>query len=274
MLLGGLRHGTQVFNQKRASNNAILLVLAVLALLIPSLFSSTIGPTESMEVEALSLGVAFVMIVLYALGLIYTLRTQSGPLAAVKTLPKGASDADTTPLKPGTSPPSDPQPVPKKNVPEGNHAHWSVRTAIIVLLVSTAFVAYLSELLVGAVEPVMLSLGISEFFLGIIIIPLIGNVAEHMVAVKVAIQNHMDLSVEIAVSSSLQIALFVAPVLVFISLLLGNPLLLIFNNFELLALIAGVLITALVSEDGESNWLEGAELLAIYLILALASFLL
>jgi len=272
MLLGGLRHGTQVFNQKRASNNAILLVLAVLALLIPSMFSSTIGPTDSMEVEALSLGVALVMIVLYALGLIYTLRTQSGPLAAVTTHPGGQPAAGGV-LPPAAGAPSETHPTPAAYKPEGNHAHWSVRTSIIVLLVSTAFVAYLSELLVGSVEPVMVSLGISEFFVGIILIPLIGNVAEHLVAVKVALQNHMDLSVEIAVSSSLQIALFVAPALVFISLIIGNPLQLIFNNFELLALIAAVLITALVSEDGESNWLEGAELLAIYLIIALASFL-
>ncbi len=272
MLLGGLRHGTQVFNQKRASNNAILLVLAVLALLIPSMFSSTIGPAESMEVEALSLGVAFVMIVLYALGLIYTLKTHSGPLASVATMPASHPAAGAVhPL--AASAASETHPAPQTVNPEGNHAHWSVRTAIIVLLVSTAFVAYMSELLVGAVEPVMLSLGISEFFVGIILIPLIGNVAEHLVAVKVALQNHMDLSVEIAVSSSLQIALFVAPALVFISLIMGNPLHLIFNNFELLALIAAVLITALVSEDGESNWLEGAELLAIYLIIALASFL-
>ena len=129
-------------------------------------------------------------------------------------------------------------------------------------------------MLIGAVEPVVLSLGVSEFFLGIILIPLIGNVAEHLVAVKVAIQNQMDLSVEIAVASSLQIALFVAPLLVFISLLMGNPLQLIFNEFELLALIGGVIIAVFVSEDGESNWFEGTELLAIYLILALAFFLL
>jgi Ca2+:H+ antiporter len=102
----------------------------------------------------------------------------------------------------------------------------------------------------------------------------IGNVAEHVVSVEMAVRNNMDLSVEIAVASSLQIALFVAPVLVFISLLLGNPLQLIFNEFELLALIAGVIITGLVSFDGESNWLEGAQLLAIYLILAMAFFLL
>ena len=117
-------------------------------------------------------------------------------------------------------------------------------------------------------------LGVSEFFLGIILIPIVGNVAEHMVAVKVAGQNQMDLSVEIAIASSLQIALFVAPVLVFISLIMGNPLQLIFNEFELLALITGVLIAALVSSDGESNWLEGMELLAVYLILGLAFFLL
>jgi len=145
---------------------------------------------------------------------------------------------------------------------------------LFILGISTAGVVYLSELLIGSVEPVVTSLGISEFFVGIILIPIIGNVAEHLVAVKVAIQDEMELSVEIAIASSLQIALFVAPVLVFISLLMGNPLLLIFNEFELLALIAAVLIAALVSMDGESNWLEGAALLAVYLILALAFFLL
>ena len=130
------------------------------------------------------------------------------------------------------------------------------------------------EVLVGAVEPVVEAFGISEFFIGVIFIPIIGNVAEHLVAVQVAVRNKMTLSVEIAVASSLQIALFVAPVLVFISLLMGHPLTLIFNEFELVALIAGVLIAALVSADGESNWLEGAELMAIYLILGLAFFLL
>ena len=150
--------------------------------------------------------------------------------------------------------------------------HWSLRTALILLAIATVGVAYLSELLVGAVEPIVVSYGISEFFLGIILIPLIGNVAEHLVAVQVAVQNKMDLSVEISLASSLQIALFVAPVLVFISLLMNNPLTLIFNQFELLALIAGVLIAGLVSIDGESNWLEGAALLAVYLILGLAFF--
>jgi Ca2+:H+ antiporter len=244
MLLGGLRNGWQSFDRRSAANNAILLTLSVVALVIPSILSHYIGDETSIKVEALSLGVAGVMIVLYGLGLFFSYKGMNQPV------PTGIS------------------------TPEIVHAPtWSLTTALIVLGVSTAGVAYMSELLVGAVEPVVASLGVSEFFLGIILIPLIGNVAEHLVAVQVAVQNKMDLSVEISLASSLQIALFVAPVLVFISLLMGNPLTLIFNQFELIALIVGVLIAALVSFDGESNWLEGAELLAIYLILALAFFL-
>jgi len=245
MVAGGLRHGMQRFHRQQASNNAILLTLAVVALVIPSLFSHYIGPERSPKVEALSLGVAGVMIVLYILGLIFSFRLQDGPLTAP------LSEA-----KPAIS------------------ARWNVRTALLILAASTVGVAWLSEWLVGAVEAVIAGLRVSEFFLGIVLIPLIGNVAEHLVAVQVAAQNKMDLSVEISVASSLQIALFVAPVLVFVSLLLGNPLTLIFNQFELIALIAAVLIVTLVSSDGESNWLEGAELLAVYAILGLAFFLL
>ena len=133
---------------------------------------------------------------------------------------------------------------------------------------------WLSQILASAVEPVVESLGITEFFLGVIIIPLVGNVAEHLVAVQAAWKNGMDLSLAISVGSSMQIALLVAPLLVFVSLALGNPLTLIFNQFELLALGAAVGIAALVSLDGESNWLEGAQLLAVYFIVALAFFFL
>ena len=243
MVVGGVRHGIQSFDRRQASRNAVLLVLAVLALLIPSIFSGYIGTPESIRVEALSIGTALVMIILYGLALLYSLKYEGAPLS-------------------------------HKSVEEIVHKPaWSVRKALIVLALATAGVVLASELLVQAVEPVMAGLGISEFFVGIIFIPLIGNVAEHLVAVKVAARNQMDLSVEIAVSSSLQIALFVAPVLVFISLIFGNPLQLIFNPLELIALIAAVVITAFVSEDGESNWLEGAELLTIYIILALGFFL-
>ena len=246
MIYGGFKNGIQSFNRQQASNNAILLALVVITLVLPSFFSNYIGPEGSLKVEALSLGVAGIMILLYVLGLIFSFKMHQGPLTPPSGEESGSLEA------PG----------------------WSVRGAILALLLSTAAVAYLSEVLVGAVGPVVTDLGISEFFLGIILIPLIGNVAEHLVAVQVAGQNKMDLSVEISVSSSLQIALFVAPMLVFVSLLMGNPLTLIFHEFELIALIAGVMIAALVSADGESNWLEGMELLAVYAILALVFFLL
>jgi Ca2+:H+ antiporter len=245
IVLGGLKHGAQTFDRKLASNNAVMLVLTVLILLIPSLLSHYIGNVEAPgpRVETLSLGVAAVMIVLYILGMIYSYKVLEGPLAV------GGAEAENAPNS------------------------WSLWTGILVLVISTVGVAYLSEVLVGSVETVVSTLGLSEFFIGLIFIPIIGNVAEHIVAVRVALKNQMTLSVEIAIASSLQIALFVAPLLVFISLLIGNPLTLVFNQLELIALIAGVLIAALVSADGESNWLEGAELLAIYIILALTFFL-
>jgi Ca2+:H+ antiporter len=243
MVVGGVRYGIQKFDRRQASRNAILLVLAVIALIIPSIFSSYIGKPNSIRVEALSIGIAIIMIILYGLALLYSLKFEGAPLS-------------------------------RKSSEEFIHKPaWSIRKALIILALATIGVVIASELLIQAVEPVMSGLGISEFFLGIILIPLIGNVAEHLVAVQVAARNQMDLSVEIAISSSLQIGLFVAPILVFISLLLGNPMQLIFTELELIALIAGVLITAFVAEDGESNWLEGAILLTIYFILAFGFFL-
>jgi Ca2+:H+ antiporter len=244
MFAGGIKNGLQRFDRRQSSNHAVLLTLAIVALVIPSLFGHSIGPEDSVQVEALSLGVAVVMLILYVFGLIYSLRAAHSPISVA---------------------PEEIQTV---------APHWSRIKAFLVLLLSTAGVVLLSESLVGSVEEVMVSWGVSEFFLGIILIPLIGNVAEHLVSVTVAVRNQMDLSVEIAVSSSIQIALFVAPVLVFVSLAMGHPLTLVFNQFELLALGGGILIAAQVSSDGESNWLEGAALVAVYIILAIGFFLL
>jgi Ca2+:H+ antiporter len=248
MLAGGIKHGVQTFDKKHTGHQSVLLTLSVIALVIPSLFSRSIGVDGSPKVEALSLGVAAVMIILYVLGILYSLKGSISPITYTE------------------------EETPKNHQRDPNQ--WSIPMAIIVLALSTIGVVVLSELLVGAVEPVVQTLGLSEFFLGIILIPIIGNVAEHLVAVQVALRNRMELSVEIAVSSSLQIALFVAPLLVFLSLALHNPLTLIFNTFELLALAAAVLVAALVSADGESNWLEGGALLAVYFILGIAFFLL
>lgn len=271
VLLGGIRNGIQVFNRRYTATNSILLILAVVALVIPSLFSASIGDSHSLKVEALSLGVAGVMILLYALGIFFGFRTkpEQAPNGGLHMGPLAGGPPPETVSRPSAKAQRAP-----KGAAAAQHPTWSMRVALLILALSTAGVAYLSELLVGSVEPIVVNLGVSEFFLGIILIPIVGNVAEHLVAVKVAIQNDMELSVEIVMASSLQIALFVAPVLVFISLLFAQPLQLIFNQFELLALVVAVMVTALAASDGESNWLEGAELIAVYLILGLAFFLL
>lgn len=242
MVVGGAKHGIQVFDRRQAGNNAILLNLVMIAMVIPSIFSHSIGPDSSIQVEALSLGVAVIMIALYGLGIFFSLKMIKSPISY--------------------------------NAPGAHKAELTLGLSIGLLAIATVGVVFMSEILVGVVEQVSTGLGLSEFFLGIILIPIIGNVAEHLVAVQVAARNHMELSIEIAVSSSLQIALFVAPLLVFVSLLLGHPLTLVFNQFELIALIAAVIIAALVSADGESNWLEGAALLAVYAILGIGFFLL
>ncbi len=243
ILLGGLKFTRQRFNRNQAGVNATMLILAVIALAIPSLFSHSIETVNRAGVEYLSIGVAVVMIVVYVLSIIFSFQTEDTP-------------ADTTPDDTRHQP------------------QWSKRTAIIVLIAATAGIAWLSEALVGAVEPVVEALGISEFFLGIILIPLVGNVAEHVVAVQMALKNKMELSLAISLGSSLQIALFVAPLLVFISLLMNNPLTLTFNIFELVALFAATLIATFIALDGESNWLEGAQLLGVYVIIGIAFFFL
>lgn len=242
ILAGGLKNGIQKFDRRHTVNNNILLTIAIVGLVTPSLFSHSTATGITEKVEGLSLSVAAVMIILYVLGVIFSLKNQSTGI--------GTPVEDTA----------------HKN-------GWSIKKSSIILALATGGIVVLSEILVGSVEAVVADSGISEFFLGIILVPVIGNIAEHLVAITTAVKNKMDLSMEIAVSSSLQIALFVAPVLVFISLLMGNPLNLVFNTFELAALMAAVLVSYFVAADGESNWLEGAALLAVYVIFGLAFFI-
>ena len=156
---------------------------------------------------------------------------------------------------------------------EEEEAKWSLKKAIIILIIATIFIAIESELLVDGVEGITSKLGLSEIFVGIIVIPIIGNAAEHTTAIVMALKNKMDVAIEIAIGSSLQIILFVAPILVFLSLLF-TPMTIIFNQFELIALIVTVLIANKVAADGESNWLEGTQLVAVYLIIAAGFFIL
>jgi Ca2+:H+ antiporter len=242
ILAGGLKNGLQKFDRSHVGLDATMTILVVIAISVPSIFNAAIEPDKT-RVEELSLTTAAAMLVMYGLSILHALRRpreETGPVVE----------------------------------PTQTGPRWSLRTALGVLAAATAAIALMSEFLVGAVEPVTATLGFSEFFVGLILIPIIGNVAEHLVAVQVAIKNQMDLSLSIALGSSLQIALFVAPVLVFLSLLLGHPLTLEFNGFELIGLTAAAVIAAFVALDGESNWLEGAMLLVVYVILGLAFFFL
>jgi Ca2+:H+ antiporter len=249
MLFGGVKNGMQQFDRRTAAMNGTLVLLAVIALLIPSMFDVAIQQNLAAELR-MSEGVALIMIILYALGIAYSFTQRNAGSHA---------------------------PVESVDAEEHHVAKWSVPFAIGILVVATIGIVFMSEALVGAVEAVTVTLGLSEIFIGLIVIPLVGNVAEHLVAVQVAYKNKMELSMAVSLGSSLQIALFVAPVLVFISLFLGpdnTPLLLVFTEFELIALVASALIAANVAQDGESNWFEGAMLLGVYLIIAIAFFVL
>ncbi len=243
ILLGGLRHGTQRFDRTRAGLSATQLTLAVIALAIPSLFAQAIEPNHH-AVEELSLAVAAVMMAVYVLGLGFALRADGAP--------------------PAVAPPA-----------PAHEPRWTTGQALALLVAATVGIVGMSELLVEVIEPTVVALGMSEFFIGVIVVPIIGNAAEHLVAITVARKNQMDLSMEITLGSSTQIALFVAPVLVFVSLFVGpETLTLVFHPFELAALGAGVLIAAFIAQDGESNWMEGAQLLSVFLIIAIAFFFL
>lgn len=246
ILLGGLKHGTQTFDSRIASTNATTMALAVVALMVPAVFA--IGSAEhrpsAADVVSLSDGVAVVLIVLYAAYLLYTVFGTGNDAIA------------------GTE---------EEERPEGGKR--ALYIALGLLAGSTLAIVFLSETLVGALEPTAESWGLSDLFVGVMLIPLVGNIAEHLVAVQVALRNKMELSIGIAVGSGLQIALFVAPVLVLLSQFVGSePISLVFNSFELTALFAAVLISVLVSVDGKSHWLEGVQLLALYFILGIGFY--
>lgn len=241
MLAGGLKFKTQKFNEKVSEVTSSMLLFAVLGLCIPALFTHTVDPALlNTRYEGLSIFVAVVMIIIYILSLVFSFSTH-----------KDIYNTEAT--------------------QEGS-PKWSLKKAILILVVVTILIAIESEFLVNGVEPITASLGWSEFFVGIILIPIIGNAAEHTTAIIMARKDQMDVALEIALGSSLQIILFVAPILIFISLFF-KPMSIVFNEFELVALIASVVIANKVSHDGECNWLEGVQLLAVYLIISASFFI-
>ena len=247
-VLGGTKYSTQKFNKTAASMGTTMLTLAVIGLVIPALFHVVTEGKPNAGEQELSLEIAMVLMLTYILSLVFTLKTHKHLYAGGH-----GDDADDAI---GT---------------EG----WSTRKATTVLLVATAFVAVMSEFLVGAVQETARAWGMTEVFVGVILVAIIGNAAEHSTAILMALKNKMDIAVNIAVGSSIQIALFVAPLLVFLSYVIGpQPMDLIFTNFEVVAIALSVFIITTVSQDGESNWMEGVQLLAVYGIFGLAFFFL
>ncbi len=244
ILAGGLFHKKQTFNRTAAGLNATLLALASIALLVPAVFFHIVREQAEVLVS-LSEEIAVVLAVVYVLSLVFSLVTH-------RRLFTGADEEEGEP----------PQP------------EWGRTTAIVVLLLATAGVAGMSELLVGSVESAAAALGLNDIFIGVVVVAVVGNAAEHSTAVLAAIRNRMDLALNVAVGSSIQVALFVAPVLVGASWLMGqSPALdLHFTLMETVAVAAAVVAVALVAQDGESHWMEGVMLLGVYVILALAFY--
>jgi Ca2+:H+ antiporter len=253
MLIGGRKRERQYFDRTAANVTSLMLLLAVVALIMPALFELVQGtglPRPDAEavnydsdVEKLSVGVAIVLLFTYVAGLVFSLRTHKDLF----------------------------------NPEHGEEDHagepWSVKRSVIMLAIAGVAVGVMSEILVGSISEASESIGLSPFFVGIIVFAIVGNAAEHWVAIYFASRDKMDLAVNIAIGSSAQIALFAAPVLVLISLFVGEfPMALVFNGFELGAIFLAILIGTHVANDGESTWFEGLQLLSVYAVLGLTFY--
>jgi Ca2+:H+ antiporter len=258
--IGGLRRERQHFDATAAVTQSAMLLLAVVALMMPAVFELIEGiglPSPDEErinydqtVENLSYAVALVLIGTYVAGLIFSLKTHRDLFN-----PVAHTDDDPDPIEHGDAEP------------------WTVRKSVMMLAIAGVAVGLMSEILVGSITEASEDVGLSEFFIGVIVVAIVGNAAEHWVAVLVAWKDKMDLAVNIAIGSAAQIALFVAPILVLCSLFIGpHPMALVFNGFELAGVFMAIFIAAHVTNEGETTWFEGLQLLAVYAVLGLAFF--
>ena len=261
MLLGGLRFKEQHFQPTIARINASAMTLAVIAILIPTAVDETSIGLPLPVMENLCVAVAIVLIVVYVMTLLFSMKTHSY-LYDLNVVNEGTSEltAEATEAEQ------------EDHHSEDTHDPVNVKLWVGILLACTLAVAVESELLVSSLEPATEMLGLTALFTGVIVLPIIGNAAEHATAVAVAMKNKMELSISVAVGSTLQIALFVAPLLVILGQLMGQPMDLDFNLFELVAVAVAVAIANSISSDGRSNWLEGILLLSTYTVLALSFY--
>jgi Ca2+:H+ antiporter len=253
MLAGGAKRDRQNFEPRAASAQALLLLLATVALIMPAIFELVQGPglpsprdqavAYPSDVLSLSVGVAIILLLSYAAGLLFSLKTHAH-------LFNPAHDEDDHGGEP-----------------------WTVKRSVTMLAIAGVAVGIMSEILVGSITEASESIGLSPFFVGVIVVAIVGNAAEHWVSVYFAVRNKIDLSINIAVGSAAQIALFVAPVLVLSSFLIGPfPMALVFNGFEIGAIFLAVLIAQEITQRGDTTWFEGLQLLAVYAVLALTFF--
>ena len=245
MLAGGLRHREQQFNAPGARAQATMLTLAAITLILPAAYQVALGKEAVKGLVPLSLSISVVLLVVYGLYLAFSLVTHASLFAGEHKADEAAEHA----------------------------APWSTGKAALVLAVATAFIAWMSEVLVGSIQPAAQSLGLGSVFVGVFIVAILGNAAEHATAITVAMKNRMDLALSIAIGSSVQVALFVAPVLVLLSLAIApHPMDLAFAPGLVLIVLLSVLITGQVAGDGRSDWLKGVQLLAVYLVLGLTFY--
>lgn len=243
IVAGGLRYKTMTINPAASGMAASQMVLAVIGLVVPAMFAVVKPGAANAAIDHMSVAVAAVLLAMYALGLVYSLGTHRHAF----TGPDEMEEAPEPPL-------------------------WSMTTAVTVLLVSTLLVVLESELLIHAIEPLIETLHLSVVFMGAVVVAVIGNAAEHAVAVLMARKGQMNLAFQVACGSSTQVALFVAPVLVFASIAMGRPMNLLFTTFEVMAIVLSVGIVRVITSDGETNWFEGSQLLAVYAILCVAFY--
>ncbi len=246
MLCGGLKYTRQSFNRTAAGLGATMLVLSAIGLIVPAIAVSLHAEAVDAHLQDISLLISIALFIAYVLSLVFSLKTHSHLFGA------GLGEEHAI-----------------------DERTWSKKRAIITLLVATALIALMAEMLVGAVEHTAQTWGMTEVFVGVILVAIIGNAAEHSTAVLMALKNKMDLAMNIAIGSSMQIALFVAPVLVFASYALGpHPMGLDFTLMEVVGVVTAVAIVEMVAGDGESHWMEGVLLLAVYFILGVAFYFL
>ncbi len=255
MLVGGLKHKVQKFDRTAANVQSTMLTLAAIALVLPAVFQLVDGgslPSPTAEAQefsgdekSIAVGLALILLTTYVAGLIFSLKTHKDLFN------------------------------PEHGDEDAHHGHepWSVKKAVIALALAGAAVGLMSEILVGSITEASESIGLSEFFVGVIVVAIVGNAAEHWVAILVALKNKMDLAVNIAIGSSAQIALFAAPVLVLLSFVIGDhPMSLVFNGYELVAVLLAILVANFVVNEGESTWFEGLQLLALYVLMGVVFY--